>query len=356
MIKPTRVCFIANKNGCNVFPFPFKSINNLSYRSPFPLISLILSLLCWLSLTAQVTAVSRLECLGAAAAEYLVPGTGYLFTKQWDKAATLGGVRWMALSKVQAAYSSGYYQEDPEDIYFVTEADQSVSGKDEIRIVLNKETWEGNYFANIYGNLLLITWADFYQNSCEPNTDTYQLMLAPFRFDHFYDKWYFWAPLILAASNFSYYSDDAIVEYNLKRGLNRSDLRSQSFGEYYLVGVGEEMFFRGLVQNHLFNRLQESFGISPFWSRHLSVAGASAIFAAAHNGAGFTANPGSAFLFGLYEGYVYHNSLDEFDLITAIAIHSWWDILVTYAVLNNAEFNESQADVQIPLFQIGFKY
>jgi len=306
-----------------------KPKNSFSFSCFFFLTPFILSVLLWFSLTTQLSAVSRLGCLGAGVAEYLVPGTGYLLTKQWDKAVAFGGVRWIALSKTQAAFNSGYYQEDPDKIYYITKADKSVSGKDEIRIELNKETWDGNYYANIYGNLLFITWADFYQNSCEPNTDTYQLMLAPFRFDHFYDKWYFWVPLILAANNFTYYAEDAIVEYNLKRGLNRADLRSQSFGQYYLVGVGEEMFFRGLIQNHLFNRFQESFNVSPFWSRHLSVAGASAIFAAAHNGAGFTANPASAFIFGLYEGYVYHNSLDEFDLITAIAIHSWWDILVT---------------------------
>lgn len=338
------------------FPMIRQSLINLHFRSPLLSIPVILSVLLWFFFTIQLSAVSRLECLGAGVAEYIVPGSGYLLTEQWDKAAVFGGIRWMALSKVQEAYTSAYYQEDPDEIYHVTDADQSASGKDEIRIELNKETWEGNHFSNIYGNLLLITWTDFYRNSCEPNTDTYQLMLAPFRFDHFYDKWYFWLPVILAANNFAYYSEDAIVEYNLKRGLTRSDLRSHSFSEYYLVGVGEEMFFRGMIQNHLFNRMQESFGISPFWSRHLSVAGASAIFAAAHNGAGFSANPAGAFVFGLYEGYVYHYSLEEFDLITAIAIHSWWDILVTYAVLNNAKFNESQADVQIPLFRVGFRY
>ncbi|MCP4757347.1 MAG: hypothetical protein GY866_41330, partial [Proteobacteria bacterium] len=83
----------------------------------------------------------------------------------------------------------------------------------------------------------------------------------------------------------------------------------------------------------------------------------SAVFAAAHDGSGFTASPLGAFLFGIYEGYfVYHPTLDQFDLTTAIALHAWWDILFTYLVLNKADFDESQAKIKIPIFSVGFTY
>ena len=42
--------------------------------------------------------------------------------------------------------------------------------------------------------------------------------------------------------------------------------------------------------------------------------------------------------------------------MTAIAIHSWWDIMVTYAILNNANFTESQAKIRVPIASIGFMF
>jgi hypothetical protein len=310
----------------------------------------------------SLIAISRLGCLGVGAAEVWVPGLGYAITGQWDKAIVFGSSRLITSSLGYSSYNSVYYQDNPDDIYQTVDSAETESGKTETRVHLNKETWDANYYSSLNFNLLLTSWGDLYQHSCEPNTETYDLMLSPFRFDHFYKKWAFWAPIGVLIANYAYFYEasaeksDTQVTYFLKRGLKASDLSRDSFPKYYMVGVGEEMFFRGTVQHYFFETLKESWGVSPSASRHLSIAAASAVFAVGHDGNGFTANPFYAFIFGMYEGYVYHSSLASFDLMTAIAVHSWWDILVTYTILNNAEFTESQAKVQVPLLSIGFRY
>jgi len=316
---------------------------------------LFFAALIFLLTEVQVLAVSRLGCLGAAAGEYFLPGSGYAFTRQWDKAAIFGGLRWIAGNQYFLAAGSEHFQEN-DSVYSVVKADDSESGKTETTIVLNKETWVADYYASLYGNLLLITWADLYQNECEPNTKTYELMLSPFRFDHFYKKWTFWLPMAMLLANYATFTDNSNVEYFLQRGLKESELKRDTFSQYYMVGVGEEMFFRGTVQHHLYFMLMDNWGISPQTSRHLSIAGAAAFFAAAHNGEGLTATPAGAFLFGIYEGYVFHPSISEFDLVTTIAIHAWWDILISYAILNHAEFTETQKSVRIPVFRVGFNF
>lgn len=322
---------------------------------------------CFLFLSAVATetsliAMNRLGCLGLGAAEAWVPGLGYVISRQWDKAIVFGTTRMIASGMAYESYNSKYYQDDSDDIYQTVDKDDSASGKEETHIYMNRETWNADFYNSLNFNLLLTTWGDLYQHSCKPNTETYDLMLSPFRLDHFYKKWVFWVPMAFLVANYAYQAgnsgdeSDTQVKYYLRRGLTESDLMRDSFPKYYMVGVGEEMFFRGTLQHYFFETMRDSWGFSPSVSRHMSIMGASAIFAAGHDGSGFTANSAWAFLFGVYEGYVYHPSLQSFDLMTAIAIHAWWDILVTYTVLHNADFTEEQAKVKIPLLSIGFRY
>lgn len=306
---------------------------------------------------SHVFAMSKLECLGAGLAEMVLPGSGYAYTRQWDKAALLGGSRWIVGAKAYQARESDYYQEEIDDVFKQIEADDSASGKTEIQFHYNKETWQANYYSSLSGNLLLTTWGDLYQHGCEKNTETYtNYMLAPFRFDHFYDNWKFWIPTLYIAAAYTTIPDTTKTDYYLGRGLTKSDLKNDSFYQYYMVGLGEEMFFRGVVQDYFYHLLIDKFGFSKATSRHLSVFSGAAVFGAAHDGNSLSASPGIAFLMGVYLGYVYMPSIDEFDLTTAIAIHSWWDLILTYAYLNSAEFHEQEEEIQLPLMNIAFTF
>jgi hypothetical protein len=305
---------------------------------------------------SSLLAVGKLRCFGAGVTELFVPGLGYATTKQWDKAVIMGGSRWVLARHAIDASNSDSYQKDKDDIYKTVKEKDSKSGKNETVIYLNRETWEAQYYNSMYSNMLLTTWGDLYMHGCTPNTETYSYMLAPFQFPHFYKKWYFWLPTVLTLYVGRSLSDREKIDFYLGGGLTEKQMRNDAFSQYYMVGVGEEMFFRGLAQNYFFEAWKGYAGFSPSVARHFSVFSGAALFGLAHNGSGFSASPFYAFLFGLYQGYTYHPSIDEFDLTTAIAIHSWYDIIVTYSIYNNATFHEEEKNFEIPLMRVAFSF
>ena len=227
---------------------------------------------------------------GVSSPGNLGPRRGVRYYPAMDKAIVFGSSRLVTSNLGYEAYHSEYYQDDSDDIYETVDEEDSRSGKNETNVYLNKETWEANFYYSLNFNLLLTTWGDMYQHSCQNNTETYDLMLSPFRFDHFYKDWMFWMPFGFLVANYLFFYENSQeesnsqVNYYLRRGLKESDLRRDSFPKYYMVGVGEEMFFRGTVQNYFFESLKDRWGFSASSSRHLSIFGASAVFAAAHDG------------------------------------------------------------------------
>lgn len=323
----------------------------------------------FLLFSLMIPVSAHATCFWWGVGEFFVPGLGYIGTSQWDKVAVMGTLRWGSyLQYNDARYvtidssddtgvvtESEFYQDNSDKIYVTTSEEDSASGKLETDIYLNEETWKANYFLSLYSNLGLMSAWDLYQD-CEPNNELYSMSLAPLKVTRFFDKWYFWAPMALLAYNAQNFNENQVVRYHLGRGLTRSDLRNDSFYQYYSVGLGEEMFFRGMLQDYFFSVMKNSWSWSPGFSRHLAVWSAAAFFGLAHSGTGFTASPGAAFLMGGYMGYVYHPSLEEFDLTTAIALHTWWDIIIAYTILNNATFVETDGAVQIPLASVAFKF
>ena len=306
---------------------------------------------------SQVQAKSAWNCFFTGVGEWAVPGLGYAITQQWDKTAIFGGLKWYSSFQYLDAASSDFYQEDADDIYQFRDAEDSESGKNEVQIYMNKETWDVNFHRGIYSNLTLISFWDLYEHSCEkdPKGEVYQYSAAPFAFNKFYKKWQFWLPIGIALSSYANFEDNNQVDWYLYRGLTKSQIQRESFPLYYSVGVAEELFFRGVIQDAFFNYYKKNYSAAV--ARHLGVFSASLVFGAAHSGAGFSANSGFAFLYGVYLGYVYQPSTKEFDLTTAIAIHSWWDIIVAYAIINNANFHDEEGNAPpLPILQFNFNF
>ncbi len=276
--------------------------------------------------------VSSLGCLGATVAEYLLPGLGYGVLGQYDKMLVLGGSRWLTLNKYLKYSKSSDYEKYYNKIYKKTELTDDNIQHD---FFYSRETYYANANLSIYGNLTFTTIYDLYESGCEENTETYGLMLAPFQIWEYADEWTFWVPTVWA-STVSLKSD--LLTYHLDNDLTENELISTSFLQYQLVGVGEEMLFRGVIQQSLFNLY--SMGFSKGISRWGSIITASAIFGAVHSGAGFTASPGVAFFAGLYLGTVYHPAEGDFDLTQSIAIHSWWDTILEHRRLKSAKYVE----------------
>ncbi len=296
------------------------------------------------------------SCFWSGVGEVLVPGLGYAINSQWDKASIVGGLRLAAGSEyLSNRYDSNdYYQENIDDVYVVTDKEDSESGKKEHDYYWNIESWKARFYRSQYIYLGMMSVWDLYQD-CEPNNELYSMSLAPLNLPHFYKKWYFWAPLALTYTLHQSYAENNVFRYHLGRGLTESEFRKDAFLNDYSVGLWEEMFFRGVLQDYFFKVMKNDWNWSSDSSRHFAIWSAAIIFGLAHTSP-YNATPGLATLIGAYLGYVYQPSIDEFDLTTAIAIHAWWDIIATFAILNSASFEETDEPIEIPVFSVSFRF
>ena len=296
---------------------------------------LIFTMLAGIFIPVSAWGVSSFGCIGATVAEYLIPGLGYGILGHYDKMLVLGGSRWIVLNKYWQNSSSSDYEQYFNKIYKETEL---ADDKKQHDFFYSRETYYANVYLSMYGNLTFATFYDLYETGCEKNSSTFGLMLSPFQVWEYADEWTFWVPTIWA-STVSLDSD--LVTYHVDNDLSKNEIINTSFLQYQLVGVGEEMLFRGVIQKSLFNLFSMGFSKSP--SRWGSIITASAIFGAVHSGAGFTASPGVAFVAGIYLGMVYHPAEGNFDLTQPIAIHSWWDTILEHRRLKDAKFVERKS-------------
>jgi len=296
---------------------------------------LIFTILVGIFIPVSAWGVSGLGCIGATVAEYLIPGLGYGILGHYDKMLVLGGSRWIAINKYWHYSSSDDYEQYFNKIYKKTDLADDQKQHD---YFYSRETYYANVYLSMYGNLTFVSFYDLYETGCEKNSQTFGLMLSPFQVWEYADEWTFWIPTIWA-STVSLDSD--LVTYHVDNDLSKNEIINTSFLQYQLVGVGEEMLFRGVIQKSLFNLF--STGVSKGYSRWGSIITASAIFGAAHSGAGFTASPEIAFVAGMYLGMVFHPADGDFDLTQSIAIHSWWDTILAHRRLKDAKFVERKS-------------
>lgn len=296
------------------------------------------------------------SCFGAGTAEVFLPGLGYALNDQNEKAAVFGASRWYFFKQSIDTYDNPDHAETYDQMSRTVKIKDSEQNKQEYYFYYNQPDWQDVFNGGMYGNLAMISIADMYRGDCGDNPETAELALAPLRFDHFLGNWMFYPPILYWILGHDSMQKDAYIEYNLGTGLTSSQVLNESMVMQYTTGIGEEMLFRGTIQQSLFNWFANDGMMSPNLARHSSIFAASAIFGAAHDGKGGTSNPAGAFLFGLYEGYTYHPNLGEQDLMTSIAIHSWNNMLVTYWMMKYAKINESDKKVEVPLFQVAFNF
>ena len=286
----------------------------------------------FLTVFSSANAADDWACAGVSLAELVFPGLGYGLMGDFDKMLIFGGLRWGAINKYSSYSQSPRYQDEIEEIFKETDLEE---GKKRTDIYYSKETFYGSSYGSIYSNLTYVTFYDLYDGNCEENPETYRLLFSPFRIWDFGSEPTFWAPTIYAAS---IPMEGDLITYHVDQDLTREQMQKQSFIQYQLVGIGEEMLFRGVIQRSLFNLYSK--GFSKGISRWSSILSASVIFGAAHSGQGFTATPAAAFIMGIYFGWLYHPSDGEFNLIEPIAVHSWWDTILVHRMLSESQFKE----------------
>lgn len=305
---------------------------------------------------SQLFAKSAWSCFFTTFAEISTPGLGYAITEQWDKAAILGGLRWYSREEALKSINSEFYQRNTDQVYVST---KSAREKTNLIISMNQETWNAEHYSRINFNTALISIWDLYEHSCErdPKKEVYKYSLAPFSFGKFYNNWKFWLPVGIRVLGYASFKGSYKIDWYTYRGLTKSQIQRDAFVQQSTTGMAEEMLFRGVIQKELFELYRDTFGISAKASRHLGIFSSALLFGSAHSGTGFSADKSTSFLYGLYQGYVYQPSTQEYDLTTAIAIHSWWNILAYFTIVNNADFHEEDGNAPaFPIFAINASF
>ncbi|KAK3604270.1 hypothetical protein CHS0354_002078 [Potamilus streckersoni] len=275
----------------------------------------------------SASGLSPMACAFSAAGELFIPGLGYAVSGQYGKAVGYGVPRWLLL----------------------LEATQ-LSNRDDYQKIIPINVLKKKTAAQTEQSL----W-DLDEGNCAPHKNQFQPLYAVFMPQHYGKRAAFWIPTGIALLAYVY-SDDYNTWY-LGKGLKKDTVQRDSVIMAYTTGIGEEAFFRGVIQKNLFSLYKDYF--SPGVSYHAGVWSSAVIFGLAHNGQGTSASAGVATLFGVYLGYVYQPEHNTFDLITTTAIHSVWNTMVYLSSFKNAKYNETDDSVkqaQIPIISGYFPF
>jgi len=316
------------------------------------LVGLGVFLCALLGFSAPAQAMSSLKCFGVGAAEAFFPGVGYLYTEQYGKAAALGGGNWYFMNSAFKAFQDQDTNDSYDQTYQWVEKKDSTLNKNEFYYNYNQGDWQEEFSFGMSLNFTFISIADMYRGGCEHNPETAQLALAPVRFDHFLSNWMFYPPVLYWAWKHNDIQKNTHTEINLGRGLKASRVFNEGVVLDYTTGIAEEMLLRGTIQQSLFNWFSTEELMSPEAARHSSIF----LTAAALGGGSSGSRATEVFLLDLYQGYTYHPKLDEQDLMTTIAIHSWTNMLVSYWMIKQAKVTETNQKLEVPLLQLSFNY
>jgi hypothetical protein len=259
-----------------------------------------------------------------AAASLLLPGLGQAANGDYGAGAFQFGA---ALVLVQQ-YSVLVEKDD-----YVDPDDRLNSRDNEIEI--NRTSFYADFYGSAVLNLQFYSSFSAYRDARQAvNNEGYgtpapaesiaDLALAPFNWEFLSRPTTFVAlaiPLYVALSPV----DDERLLYDPEPPLTRGEMRAGFALQFEGVAIGEEAFFRGVLNNGL------SSGLGPAWGLLAS----STIFGLAHSGSPGQATALGAGLFGLYLGWLHQRN--DYQIGQGVALHFWWNFLVAATSLAQRE-------------------
>jgi len=255
-----------------------------------------------------------------AAASFLIPGLGQAANGDYAPAGIQFGAylllydRWATLSE----------RED-----FLQPEDRENEQENLLRT--NRTT----FYADLYGSALLdlqlyssysayrdarLSIDNAGYSTPMPNETLGDLVLAPFRWQFLSRPTTYIALILPLWAALTPASDERLV-YDPEPSLTRDEMAAGFALQFEGVAIGEEAFFRGVLNNGL------SSGFGNTWG----LVGSSTLFALAHQGTGPQATPILAGAFGLYLGWLHQRN--DFEIGEGVAIHFWWDFLISLSQL-----------------------
>lgn len=262
-----------------------------------------------------------------AVASLLVPGLGQTVNGDYGAGALQFG------SAVVLATNYLRLTEDDRFIKF----DDRIDEQNKL-IRTNRTTFEADFYASAFTNLSLYSSFSAYRDARlalnnegyetpAPSESLGELALAPFNPEYLFRPTTLIAlvfPLLFAVTE----PDDDRFLFQPDNTISRDELRVGYAGVHEMVAVGEESFFRGVLNNGFSNSLGEGWGLAT----------SSLVFGLAHSGNPGQANELGATLFGVYTGYL--QQINDYRIGQGVAIHFWWNFLVTLGMLNEREPNQ----------------
>ena len=255
-----------------------------------------------------------------AFASFIIPGLGQ--TIQGDYVT--GGVHFGSTLVMARQYT------------ILTERDDFIEPEDRVDedrkvILTNRTTFTADLYATGLINLQFYSAYAAYrdQRNIEsnagyetpaPEESAADLALAPFRWEHL-SRPTVWLPLLIPLYAVLTPASDEQFLFEPDDSISRDEMAAWFFVQHEMVAVGEESFFRGILNNGL------SSSLGPGWGLGTS----SLLFGAAHIGAPDGNTPVFATLFGLYVGWLQQEN--EYRIGQGIAIHYWWNVLVSLSML-----------------------
>ncbi|MDH4121645.1 MAG: CPBP family glutamic-type intramembrane protease [Deltaproteobacteria bacterium] len=273
--------------------------------------------------TDQEPQPARSRAEWAATASFILPGAGQVIINQepWNGALQLGlyGAGWHVLG---GAMSQPEYRLPENRVNTLN-----------YTLVLNRTEMIADISSTFITTMEFYSAYDAYRtarlrvrnegyNTPAPRESLQDLVRAPFRWEYLSRPTTF---LMFIGPLYVLANPPAPNRYltRLDPPLTRDEARAGYFGEMMMVSVGEEAFFRGVLNN----------GFSDSMGENMGLVMSSAVFGAVHAGNPQQATAGQAFLFGLYLGWLQQNN--NYDIGEGVAIHFWWNVLVSWASLRD---------------------
>ncbi|MBK1651346.1 hypothetical protein CKO08_03695 [Halorhodospira halochloris] len=310
--------------------------NQLGFNATTALNHLLLFflLLAGISPTAQAAAIGS-PAGWAAAGSLILPGSGQLYNHQPVRAA--GHFSTFLGSGIAASY---YYDRD-DFIEFDDRYDE-----DEEIIYTNRTTERAEVAERVMLSSMFYSSYDAYmqrrlmQDNLGYRTPAHyefiqELALAPFNREYL-TRWTTLVPIGIAASALTLGADDSWVTER-KDGMTRDEAAAYQFPKHGAVAIGEEAFFRGVLNN----------SFSHQWGEWWGLTASSVSFGLAHTGDGMSADAGVATVFGAYLGWVHQRN--DYRMAESVAIHFWWNVFVSLAALrHDPEDRTARVAIELP--------
>jgi membrane protease YdiL (CAAX protease family) len=254
-----------------------------------------------------------------AAASFLIPGLGQAANGDYLEGGVHLGLTLVAAHQYNILVGQDDYIEPGDRI------------DDRRNIVVNRTTFESDLYGTALTDLSLYSAYGAYRDARlamhnagyatpAPHESLVEAAYAPFQWDYL-SRVTTWVPLLLALYAVAAPPDSSNYVIVPQGGLTRDEIGAGFAFQYEMVAVGEEGFFRGVLNNGFSSAFGETWGLVT----------SSAVFGLAHTGQGTQASGLQAGVFGLYVGWLQQRN--DYDIRQGIAIHFWWDFLLGLATL-----------------------